>query len=93
MKLTDRSWAGCKFPSVSLILVYMGLANHQCSGLFTKPPLIVAFRGHLLEGLMQKHRLSKVDIYGALRKSGVMNICEVECVVVGKLSLLSFDLS
>jgi uncharacterized membrane protein YcaP (DUF421 family) len=52
--------------------------------LFTKPPLIVAFRGHLLEGLMEKHRITKVDIYGALRKGGVMNICEVECVVVGE---------
>lgn len=58
----------------------------QAGVLFTKPPMVVAFRGHLLEGIMKKHRITEIDLYGSLRSAGIFNICEVEVVVVGEFT-------
>jgi uncharacterized membrane protein YcaP (DUF421 family) len=48
--------------------------------------MVVAFRGHLVEGLMKKHRITEIDLYGSLRSAGIFNICEIEAVVLGTFS-------
>jgi uncharacterized membrane protein YcaP (DUF421 family) len=49
------------------------------------PPLVIAFRGHQLDKVMRQHRISKTDLNSALRKYGIWNIKEVECVIIGEL--------
>ncbi|KAK4684622.1 hypothetical protein P7C73_g5545, partial [Tremellales sp. Uapishka_1] len=61
--------------------------------LFTKPPLIVAFRGRFLEEVMKKNRIAMLDINGALRKAGIFNVCQVECIVVEPTGEFSIHLS
>jgi hypothetical protein len=48
------------------------------------PPLVIAFRGHQLDKVMRQHRISKTDLNSALRKYGIWNIKEVECVIIGE---------
>lgn len=50
--------------------------------LFTSPPLVVAFRGRMLEKVMESHRISQTDLHGALRQKGVLNISQVECIII-----------
>ncbi|KAI9638907.1 uncharacterized protein MKK02DRAFT_41934 [Dioszegia hungarica] len=69
------SWIGCRFPKAGV--------------LFTKSPLVVAFRGRCLEGLMRKHRITHTDLYGAFRTAGIFAVCEVECAVVEATGVFS----
>lgn len=46
------------------------------------PPLIIAFRGHSLNQVMRKHRISTSDLNGALRKKAIWHISEVEAVII-----------
>lgn len=62
---------------------FIGAAFPNTVGIWvTKPPLVIAFRGRLLEGTMKKHRITTTDLYTAMRVKGVHNICEIECLVV-----------
>ena len=45
-------------------------------------PLVIAFRGHALDKVMRQHRVSKSDLNGALRKSGIWNISQIEVVII-----------
>lgn len=48
------------------------------------PPLVIAFRGYALKKTMKQHRISMTDLNSALRKEGIWNIKEVECVIIGE---------
>lgn len=50
--------------------------------LFQGPPIVVAFRGEMLEKVMAKNRIAATDINGALRMQGIVNISQVECMMI-----------
>lgn len=61
------------------------ISSHYGKGLehlMNSPPLVIAFRGHALMKVMKKHRISVSDLNGALRRSNVWNICEIEAVII-----------
>ncbi|KAI6777699.1 antigen [Emericellopsis cladophorae] len=45
-------------------------------------PLVLVFRGKMLQSVMHKHRISCGNLNAALRQNGVANICLVECAIV-----------
>lgn len=60
--------------------------------LLSPRPLVLAFRGEMLMKAMKTHRVSKSDLYSALRAKGVWNLCEVELVVIEPNGLFSIYL-
>lgn len=46
------------------------------------PPLVIAFRGKPLTKVMRHHRISTSDLNSAMRKAGIWNISQVECVII-----------
>lgn len=57
--------------------------------LVNSPPLVIAFRGRPLKKTMKQHRISMTDLNSALRKEGIWNISEVECVIIESTGLFS----
>lgn len=52
--------------------------------ILNSPPLVIIFRGRTLDKVMMRHRISMVDLNGALRQAKVANVSEVEVCVLGQ---------
>lgn len=50
--------------------------------LLSPQPLCLAFRGEMLQKVMEHHRVAPDDLYSALRVKGVWHLCEVELAVI-----------
>ncbi|KAL2075559.1 hypothetical protein VTL71DRAFT_502 [Oculimacula yallundae] len=56
--------------------------HEQFAWIFQSEPLVIAFRGKMLTGVMKKHRISPTDVKASLRQSRILNVCEVECAII-----------
>jgi len=62
---------------------FLGSQWHgKLSCYLSSPPLIIAFRGRMLEKVMQSHRVSHDDFFTALRQQGILSVSQVECVII-----------
>lgn len=60
--------------------------------LFQSPPLVIAFRGEMLQKVMMDHRISVADFHASLRGNGLLNVCQIECAIIepnGTISVFS----
>lgn len=65
----------------SFTSVHLG---RKTAGILNSPALIIVFKGRTLDKVMRHHRISMIDLYGALRNHQVINVAEVEACFIGE---------